>query len=72
MEFLIDNWYLIIALIAIVAVVIIACLKWLNKPTAEQIANIKEWLLYAVTEAEAALGGGTGWWHWPAEIEICL
>lgn len=60
MEFLIDNWYLIIALIAIVAVIIIACVKWLNKPTAEQIANIKEWLLYAVTEAEAALGGGTG------------
>ena len=60
MEFLLNNWYLIIALIAVVTVVIIVCVKWLNKPTAEQIANIKEWLLYAVTEAEAALGGGTG------------
>ena len=60
MEFLLNNWYLIVALIAIVVVVIIVCVKWLNKPTDEQIANIKEWLLYAVTEAEAALGGGTG------------
>lgn len=59
-KMLIENWYLIVAGIAIVALAVVACIKWLQKPTAEQIENIKEWLLWAVTEAERELGGGTG------------
>lgn len=29
-------------------------------PSEEQITKVKEWLLYAVLEAEAEFGGGTG------------
>lgn len=60
MKYLINNWFMIVALLAVLFVCFLAVKKWLNKPTAEQIANIKEWLLLAVTEAEKQLGGGTG------------
>lgn len=60
MEWFIDNWYLVVAGIAGAVVAGVGIYKWSGKPTAEQIANIKEWLLYAVTEAEKELGGGTG------------
>lgn len=33
---------------------------FLNRPTSEQLGKVKEWLLYAVTEAEKELGSGTG------------
>lgn len=60
MNFLVDNWPLLIAGIA----VIVAAASWIRNfiklPRAEQIAKIKEWLLWAVTQAEKALGGGTG------------
>lgn len=51
---------LVVALVAVLAICFVATFKWLGKPTAEQIANIKQWLLYAVIEAEQELGGGTG------------
>lgn len=60
MEWLISNWYLIVVAIAAAVVGCLAIYKWAGKPTAEQIKNIKEWLLYAVIEAEKQLGGGTG------------
>ncbi|PXX79717.1 hypothetical protein [Dielma fastidiosa] len=60
MEWLMNNWFMLVALVAVLAVCFMAAKKWLGKPTAEQIANIKEWLLLAVTEAEKQLGGGTG------------
>ena len=60
MEYLINNWFMIVALMAVLFICFIAAKKWLSKPTVEQVANIKEWLLLAVTEAEKQLGGGTG------------
>ena len=60
MKWLMNNWFMLVALVAVLAVCFMAAKKWLDKPTAEQIANIKEWLLLAVTEAEKQLGGGTG------------
>lgn len=60
MEWLMNNWYLVIAFVVVGVVLGIYAKKWFEKPTNEQIANIKEWLLYAVTEAEAALGEKTG------------
>ena len=44
--FLMGNWYLFIAALAMA--------------TAEQREKVKEWLLWAVTEAEKELGSGTG------------
>ena len=60
MEWIINNWYLILAFSALGIVVGYNIKNWFEKPTSEQIENIKQWLLYAVTEAEAQLGGGTG------------
>lgn len=60
MEWLISNWYLIVVAVAAAVIGTLAIYKWAGKPTAEQIKNIKEWLLYAVIEAEKELGGGTG------------
>ncbi len=60
MEWLMNNWFMIVALLAVLFICFMAAKKWLDKPTAEQVANIKEWLLLAVTEAEKQLGGGTG------------
>lgn len=60
MEWLVNNWFLLVVLVVVLVICFITVFKWLGKPTAEQVANIKEWLLYAVIEAEKQLGGGTG------------
>lgn len=60
MEWMIENWYIVIALICIGACVGFAIQRFVNIPTNEQISKIKEWLLYAVCEAEKELGNGTG------------
>jgi len=60
MEFITDNWYIILAAIAGIAVLVYLIVKFFKFPRAEQIAKIKEWLLFAVTEAEKEFGSGTG------------
>lgn len=59
-EFLSNNWQIIILTIAALAVIGYAVYIFLSMPTTQQIAKVKEWLLYAVTEAEKELGSGTG------------
>jgi len=60
MEWLINNWFVVIGLLAIVVGVGFAVYKFAGLPTKEQISKIKEWLLLAVTQAEKELGSGTG------------
>lgn len=60
MEFILENWPVIVAVIAVVAVAAVAVVRFVGLPTAEQLAKVREWLLWAVTEAEKDLGGGTG------------
>lgn len=60
MEFIVNNWAVIIAAIASAAAIILYVVKFAGMPTEQQIAKVKEWLLYAVTMAEKELGGGTG------------
>lgn len=60
MEFIIDNWYIFVAAICGIVVAATLVMKFFNLPTASQLAKVKEWLLWAVTEAEKDLGGGTG------------
>lgn len=59
-SWIVDNWYIAIGISAIICAIIILMYKFFQLPTEKQIQNIKEWLLYAVTEAEKQLGGGTG------------
>lgn len=51
MSFVIENWSLIVALIAIVLYLFLSGKK-----------SIKKWLLFAVMLAEEDLGKGTGWY----------
>lgn len=60
MDFIVENWAVFVAALAILAVAIVAIVRFVGLPTASQLAKVKEWLLWAVTEAEKELGGGTG------------
>ena len=59
-EFLANNWSIIIAVIAILVVAGVAVYKFLQLPTNAQIEKVKKCLLAWVISAEADLGGGTG------------
>ena len=60
MKFIVDNWFLIIALVAILGVSIYVVIRFFKLPTETQIKKVKEWLVYACMEAEKVLGGQTG------------
>lgn len=60
MEWFIDNWFIVVGLLALVTVVVWVVYTFFGLPTSTQIKKIKEWLLYAVVLAEAELGSGTG------------
>ena len=54
------NILYILISVAIALVIGYGIYVFLNRPTNEQINHIKEWLLYAVAQAEKELGSGTG------------
>jgi hypothetical protein len=60
MTFLIENWYIILAVIVFAVEAGYCVYVFLKRPTSEQLKSIIEWLLYAVTQAEKELGSGTG------------
>ena len=60
MEWLINNWYVIIAIVAGLAVIVAGIIAFFKLPLATQKEHIKQWLLWAVSAAERSLGGGTG------------
>ena len=57
---LINNLDVIIGIICLILVGGFAIYKFLLLGKEQQIHKIKEWLLYAVIQAEQALGNGTG------------
>lgn len=59
-SFILNNWYLIVGGIAIIALVIARILGFIKLPTDKQLERVKEWLKYAVMKAEKELGTGTG------------
>lgn len=60
MNWVVDNWYVLVAILAVAIAFIVAVVKFFKLPTDKQIANVKEWLKLAVAEAEKELGSGTG------------
>lgn len=60
MDYFISNWYIVLAVLAILAAAGIAVYRYFNLPSEAQLAKVREWLLWAVTEAEKELGSGTG------------
>lgn len=67
MEFIMENGVLIIAAIAVAIYAGIGVYAFVTKPRPEQIASVKEWLLWAVNDAEEQLGSGTG----PFKLRMC-
>lgn len=51
---------LIVTMLAIGGTAAVLGVRFFQQPTEDQIAAVKEWLLYAVTEAEKNLGEKTG------------
>jgi len=60
MEFILDNWCIIFVLAVLLIVLVLLICRFFRMPTEEQLDAVREWLLGAVMEAEAELGGGTG------------
>lgn len=56
----IENWYIIIALIVLLTIVGGIIFAFFKSPSETQLRKVKEWLLYAVVQAEIQLGSGTG------------
>lgn len=59
-EFVANNWSVIIAVVAVVVVAGVAVYAFLKLPTNQQTTKVKKCLLAWVIAAEADLGGGTG------------
>ena len=55
-----ENWYLALTAVVMVVMAVVLVGAVVKLPTKEQVAKIKEWVVYAGTEAEKELGGGTG------------
>lgn len=60
MEFVMTYWYILLAFVAIGVVIGVAVYHFIKLPTSEQLQKVREWLLWAVTQAEKELGSGTG------------
>ncbi len=59
-NWLVENWFLVIALAAGLGMVIYAVYRFAGLPTEKQVSKIKEWLIWACIEAEKELQSGTG------------
>ncbi len=55
-----EYWPVIVAFICGVAAALLFAVKFSKEPTERKIQMIKEWLLFAVIQAEKELGDGTG------------
>lgn len=60
MNWLIENWFLVVALVACGIVGIWLVIRFLGMPTEKQKEKIKEWMKWACIEAEKELKSGTG------------
>lgn len=60
MEFLIANWYIGLALVAVLFILGLTIYVFFKQPSSKQLEKVKQWLLYAVVSAEKELGSKTG------------
>lgn len=60
MDWLVENWFLVLVLIACAVTVLSLIVHFLGLPTMEQQDKVKEWLIWACIEAEKELQSGTG------------
>lgn len=60
MNWLIENWYVVVALICAAAFLVYCGYTFFGMPTEKQKEKVKEWLVWACIEAEKSLQSGTG------------
>lgn len=60
MDFFIEYWPIALMVLVCIAGIIYDIVRFIGLPTEKQLSKVREWLLWAVTEAEKDLGGGTG------------
>ena len=60
MEWLIDNWSLLVVLVCAIGAGVMGCKKFIQSGKTNQIKKVKEWLLYACVVAEQEFGSGKG------------
>ncbi len=60
MNWIIENWFLVVALAACAGVSVWTVCRFAGLPTDRQKKKIKEWLVWACIEAERELQSGTG------------
>lgn len=60
MNWLVENWYLIIIAVAIISCVAVGLIDFFKLPTETQKRNVKAFLLKAVCEAEKKFGSDAG------------
>ena len=60
MKWIADNWSFLVIVGCIFGVAVVYIKKFIEIPSNEQLAKVKQWLLFAVIEAEKQYQGGTG------------
>lgn len=60
MNWIVDNWYVLLALCCVLAVAIYSAVYFIKQPNESKCVMVKEWLKWAVVEAEKLYQGGTG------------
>lgn len=60
MNWIIDNWFLLVAFAACAGAAAYAVVRFAGLPTENQKEKIKNWLIWACIEAERELQSGTG------------
>ena len=60
MEWLVENWVVILLAFCVAVGGYMTFRKLRGMPTEDQIEAVKQWLLWAVIQAEKDLGSGTG------------
>ena len=60
MNYIVDNWYLLVAAAAVVGMSAFVVVDFTQQPRSYQVEAVKQWLVGACFDAEIALGGGTG------------
>ena len=60
MEFIVENWYVIVTGIVFIVGGVMAVLRWRNLSTDKKYEQIRGWLLQAVVLAEKEFGSGAG------------
>ena len=60
LDWLVENWFLVVALIACIAVVLCLIFRFSGLPTEKQKEKVREWLVWACIKAEKKLQSDTG------------